>query len=64
MLPIIDFANIHPASINTNRNNNLDSKIKTLETYIASGGKTILTEEILKDIISIQSSLKRTSFYK
>jgi len=63
MLPIIDFANTHPASINIKGNINLDSKIKSLETYIASGGKTKLPEEILKDI-SIMLSLDKTNYYK
>jgi len=63
MLPIIDFANIHPASINKNRNVNLDSKIKSLETYITSGGKTKLPEEILKDI-NAMLSLDKTNYYK
>jgi len=62
MLPIIDFANIHPASINIKSNINLDSKIKSLETYIASGGKTKLPEEILKDIeLYIKNTVKISS---
>lgn len=63
MLPIIDFANIHPASININNNSNLDKKIKSLETYIATGGKTKLPEDILKDI-NAMLSLDKTRYYR
>lgn len=56
----IDLANIHPASIRiANQKEVLENKINNLETYIASGGKTTLLDEVLKDIeLNIYSKLQ------